>query len=52
MDNVEVLYEKKFSEKAILNYWKMKNMSTSEYESNLSISAWAEWDKITDARDD
>ena len=40
------------SEKATLDFWAMKNMSTCEYESTMGNSAWSEWDKITDSRDD
>lgn len=35
-----------------LDFWAMKNMSTCEYESSIGISAWSEWDRITDASDD
>jgi len=35
-----------------LNFWIMKNMSTSEYDSITGVGAWAEWDRITDSRDD
>ena len=34
-----------------LDYWRMKNMSTCEYESKMGVSAWSEMDKITDAKD-
>lgn len=35
-----------------LNFWEMTNMSTCEYESAMGSSAWSEWDRITDSRDD
>lgn len=38
--------------KEALDFWKMKNLSTCEFESEAGISAWSEWDKITDTSDD
>lgn len=35
-----------------LDYWAMKNLETSEYDSVASFSSWAEWDVITDTSDD
>ena len=40
------------SEMDILDYWKMKNMDFSKYNSSCGVSAWAEWDSITDSSDD
>lgn len=37
---------------ATLDYWKMKNLSTCEFDSEAGFSAWSEWDKITDTSDD
>ena len=35
-----------------LDYWKMVNASTSEYESLVSVGAWNEADKLDDTDDD
>ena len=42
------------SEQSTLDFWKMKNMSTCEYDSAMGNSAWSEWDKVTgaDSKDD
>lgn len=42
------------SEQSTLDFWKMKNMSTCEYDSVMGNSAWSEWDKVTgaDSKDD
>lgn len=37
---------------ATLDYWKMKNLSTCEFDSEAGFSAWSEWDRITDTSDD
>lgn len=52
MNGKTIMTKETSSEDAVLNYWKMKNMSTSEYESGMSFSAWSEWDKVTGADDD
>ena len=35
-----------------LDYWKMVNASTNEYESLVSVGAWNEADKLDDTDDD
>ena len=32
------------TEQNTLDFWKMKNLSTCEYDSAAGNSAWAEWD--------